>query len=153
MIEKKILKAGVSLTLGLGLGLGVINTIETVQPTTIQAKGNDTEKRTKKIAKAINEDLEFDEAGDTTWKFNADSGTWDATLDPNSEMYQSMDEGEVSLWNSYVREIKAESKELKKDGAGPISYFQVLDPNDESKVFLQVDKGKVKYNIGEDLGN
>ena len=106
---------------------------------------------TKKLAKAYNEDLSIEDAGNTTFAYVKEDGYFEATLDANSNMYAAMDEGSVSIWNSYVRSIKAESKYMAKHGMKKYSYFEILDPNDQSKMFLEVDKGKVVYDIGEDL--
>jgi len=104
-----------------------------------------------KIAKAINEDLGDSDSGSTTFKWVKADGYFEATLDSNSNIYSSMDEGNVSIWNAYVRSVKAESKYMYKHGMKKYSAFEVLNPNDDTKMFLEVDKGKVQYNIGEDL--
>lgn len=104
-----------------------------------------------KIAKALNEDMQSEDAGATSYSWNKEDGYMEATLDQNSNMYTSMDEGSVSIWNAYVRQLKAESKYMAKHGLKKYSYIQILDPTDQTKMFLEIVKGKVQYNIGEDL--
>lgn len=148
----KIIKIGASLMLGVSLGAmtpSIVNEFSGNGETIVKASKRS--KALKKMTKAINSDLDTEEVGDTKWKWNDDDESWEATLDPNSQLYQAMNDGEVSIWNSYVRDIKAESKVLKKNGLEDYDYFQILNPNDESKVFLQIEDGKVEYNVGEDL--
>lgn len=147
---KKIIKIGLVLSLGLGLGMStnvMENRLNQQTPMTVEAKSKDS------LADAINSDLEDDQLGNTKWSWNDEDEAWEATLDPNSDLYQDMDDGNVALWNSYVRNVKEESQVLAKNHMKKQSYFQLLDPNDDSKTYLQVYKGKVKYNIGENLGN
>lgn len=105
------------------------------------------------LTKALNSDLVTEDTGDTTWSWNKEDQCWEATLDQNSTMYQAMDEGQVSIWNSYVRDIQEESKTAKDEKIGFMSTFKVLNPNDTDRCYLIVENGKVKYDVGEDLDN
>ena len=100
---KKIIKIGLVLSLGLGLGMSTNvmgNMLNPQTPMTVEAKSKDS------LADAINSDLEDDQLGNTKWSWNDEDEAWEATLDPNSDLYQDMDDGNVALWNSYVRNIK-----------------------------------------------
>lgn len=66
-------------------------------------------------------------------------------------MYQSMNSGQVSLWNSYVRDIQEASQAIADEKLDSMSTFKVLTPTDQNRCFLIVRDGKIKYNIGEDL--
>lgn len=104
-----------------------------------------------KIAEGINQDI-MTNPDYGTMKFNWDSSdkTFHATMDKNSTLYTSMSDGQVSLWNSFVRDVQAESKVLYEK-ADMTAGFQVLNPNDTSRTYLQVQAGDIKYNIGDDL--
>ncbi|MCF6165341.1 hypothetical protein LROSL1_0882 [Furfurilactobacillus rossiae] len=104
----------------------------------------------KRYEKAINEDIQSDDYGNMKFSWNKKDQSYEATLDPNSRMYQAMDSGEVSIWNAFVGDIKIESKTIKKY-TPKYDAFQIINPDDTSKVLLQVYDGKVRYNVGDDL--
>ena len=95
---------------------------DTAEPKSAQTSGKDSseadeesdselsEKALKKLEVAINGDLDSEDAGNTSWSWDKDEEAWVATLDSNSEMYGDMQNGQVSVWNSYVREVKEISK-------------------------------------------
>lgn len=155
MKEKQVIKFGAALMIGACLGTGIVGIESNFNQTNDVAIASSklSKKKIKEFTDALNDDLADDSYGNTKWSWNKESESWEATLDPNSDLYQDMDEGNVALWNAYVREIKEASRTFKKNGWKDYSYFQVLDPDDTSKTFLQINKGKVKYDIGEDLGN
>ena len=68
-------------------------------------------------------------------------------------MYQSMNSGQVSLWNSYVRDIQEVSQIIADEKLDSMASFKVLTPTDQNRCFLIISDGKIKYNIGEDLAN
>lgn len=115
---------------------------------TVQAK----ELTTKRIAKLVNKDLkDTEDFGSTKFKWNKKDKCFEATLDSNSRAYQSMNEGGVTLWESYTKGVKAESKVLKKNGYTKYSGFQVLNPDDTTKSLLQIYAGKTEYDVKDDL--
>lgn len=118
-------------------------------PLTIQAEAKSSS-RIKKYTKAINSDLESEDYGAMTWSWNSKHQAFEATLDPNSNLYQAMDSGQVSIWNAFVDDVKTESKTMKGFDRSH-SGFQVINPNDTSKVLLEVYAGKVHYNVGDDI--
>lgn len=106
-----------------------------------------------KVAEALNNDLTTADTGNTKWTWNEEDACWEATLDQNSTMYQSMNSGQVSLWNSYVRDIQEASQTIAAEKLDSMATFKVLTPTDQNRCFLIVSDGKIKYNIGEDLAN
>lgn len=68
-------------------------------------------------------------------------------------MYQSMNSGQVSLWNSYVRDIQEVSQIIADEKLDSMASFKVLTPTDQNRCFLIISDRKIKYNIGEDLAN
>ncbi len=109
------------------------------------------QKTLDKLTDALNHDLTSEDTGDTKWHWDKDEGAWLATLDPNSTMYQAMDDGQVSIWNSYVRDIQDASKTAKDEKLEDFSTFKLENPNNTDRIYLEVTDGKVKYNVGEDL--
>ncbi|KRM08773.1 hypothetical protein ABTQ33_07020 [Paucilactobacillus suebicus] len=106
----------------------------------------------KYVAKLVNKDLkEPDETGTTKFKWIKKDQAFEAVLDPNCDMYQQMDSGQVSVWESYTKAVKYESKTLKKSGYSKYSNFAVINPEDHSKIFLQIAKGKTLYDVKDDL--
>lgn len=136
---------------------------DTAEPKSAQTSGKDSseadeesdselsEKALKKLEVAINGDLDSEDAGNTSWSWDKDEEAWVATLDSNSEMYGDMQNGQVSVWNSYVREVKEISKTAKKNDQSNYSTFKLRNPDDTDRLFLIVEDGQVKYNVGEDL--
>ncbi|AXX74352.1 hypothetical protein [Limosilactobacillus reuteri] len=104
-------------------------------------------------AEALNNDLTTADTGNTKWTWNKEDACWEATVDQNSTMYQSMNSGQVSLWNSYVRDIQEVSQIIADEKLDSMATFKVLTPTDQNRCFLIVSDGKIKYNIGEDLAN
>ncbi|KRK39118.1 hypothetical protein [Loigolactobacillus bifermentans] len=106
----------------------------------------------KSLAKIVNEQLSSDtDLGNMTFKWDKSSESFVATLDPDSTLYQQMDQGQVTIWDSLVDTIKDDSKQIKKKGYSKYSAFQILNPSDKSRTFLQVYCGKVHYNVRDDL--
>lgn len=110
-----------------------------------------SQKSLNDLENLINKDLNSADTGNTSWKWNKDEEAWVATLDPNSEMYGDMENGEVSVWNSYVREVQEISKSAKDGDSSKYSTFRLKNPSNTDRSYLVVEDGKVKYNVGEDL--
>lgn len=106
-----------------------------------------------KVTEALNSDLITADTGNTKWAWNEEDACWETTLDQNSTLYQSMNSGQVSLWNSYVRDIQEASQAIADEKLDSMSTFKVLTPTDQNRCFLIVRDGKIKYDIGEDLTN
>lgn len=116
----------------------------------------DTSAKSKKVINTItsglNEDMQGNsDYGNTTFAWDKKTKSFIATLDKDSIIYSQMNDGQVTNWDALVDGLKSESKVLKKNGYSKYSAFQIINPEATDRSLLQIYKGKVKYNVRDDL--
>lgn len=84
-----------------------------------------------------------------TW--DGDNGVMEISLPKSSHAVKSLEEGSPALWNSLVRELKTSSTSINGKNNPKYSYLTVLNPNDSSYLWLEINHGKIKYNQADNL--
>ncbi|MCH4170934.1 MAG: zinc ribbon domain-containing protein [Lactobacillus sp.] len=136
----------------------------TTQNSTNDDSSSDSDNRFYKSAKK-NADVVIDDIDDADGLANAmaDPDSSDAhayhviydddgltlKFNSNSDMLSEIaDENYSENWNQLVDILKQDSADI--DAAGGASRILVKNPDDPSRYFLQIDAGKVRYNIATD---
>lgn len=86
--------------------------------------------------------------GDGSVSYNEDKEIFIVKIPSNATAVQNVVNGYPSQWNVLVRKLKQKSADL--DDKGDNSEIEVPSPNDSSREYLEINKGKIVYNIADD---
>lgn len=102
----------------------------------------------KSIAASIQRELrqESEDYGKAKVSWHSENGTMQVSLPENSKVVDGLKYDNLAIWNALIRDLKEQSKNISMHNNPKYSYIEVMQPENHEYVWLQIDKGKVKYN-------
>ncbi|MCI2172212.1 zinc ribbon domain-containing protein [Schleiferilactobacillus perolens] len=109
----------------------------------------DNSSGSEEIADGIKKDiLNSSDYGDATVSWSKSVG-YVIHISSDSTVLENLNDGSPSIWNSLARDVQDESKALSDKGSA--SAISIQNPDNSSRYYLQVNNGKIRYNVADDL--